>query len=85
MRRNEGSAQAMSLTAHWTDDGDDDWHLLDRLLAAVRHEYHPPDEVLCALITCLAKTIAQMDDDVQIDACVAQLRGAVEFHKELAD
>jgi hypothetical protein len=79
-------AKTMGMTSHWTDDDDDNWHLLDRLLVAIRKDYHPPDEIQFALITCLAKTIAMMnsdsrDDGAQIEECARMLRSTVDFQR----
>jgi hypothetical protein len=70
----------MGLTSHWTADDQDDWRLLDRLLAAIRVEYHPHDEVMYALVVCLAKTIvmAAGDDQKHINLLLDDIKGQVE-------
>jgi len=66
----------------------DDWQLLDEILKVIRREYHPVDEVLEALMTCMAMTIVMADldlDQPMIDYIKARLDAAVDFQRAVPD
>jgi hypothetical protein len=56
-------------------DFNDDWKLLDTLLAAIRSHRWPAEEVLHALTTCMAKTIVMAGTDAKHHAHMVKVVG----------
>jgi hypothetical protein len=60
------------------------WQLLDEIIASIRAEYQTADEVIAALLTALAKIIAQADlSDEQVEKLKQRLNSAVEFQRAI--
>jgi len=69
-------------------DFNDDWGLLDTLLAVIRSHAWPAEEVLQALITCMAKVIIMAGADADQHARMVQRVGrslatAVDFQQNV--
>ena len=69
-------------------DFNDDWELLDTLLAVIRSHDWPAEEVLQALTTCMAKVIIMAGADAEQHARMVQMVGrslatAVDFQQNV--